>query len=64
MNKLLGVKDVSKIFDVTTVTIRNWERTGKLHAQRTPSGVRIFSKADVDRLTAEIARRKRSDSEK
>lgn len=55
MDEIFGVKDVAKACDVTTATVRNWDRCGRLQAKRTPSGVRIFNKADVDRIVAELA---------
>ena len=60
MNQIYGTKDVAKACDVTTTTVRNWNRTGKLNAERTPSGVRLFRKSDVDRLATKLARKKTS----
>ncbi len=34
-------------------TIRTWERRGRLHAQRTEGGIRLFKRLDVERLAAE-----------
>jgi len=42
----------SRIFLVPD-TIRTWEHRGRLHAQRTEGGIRLFTRLDVDRLAAE-----------
>lgn len=50
---LLTTQDVARAEgDVCAATVRQWERTGKLPAIRTASGVRLFRRADVDRLLA------------
>lgn len=57
--EILGVKDVAKICDVTPATVRNWDRAGKLKAQRTSSGMRIFNKSDIEKFARERETRKR-----
>lgn len=44
------VSEVAKAADVTPSTVRHWERVGTLRATRTGSGVRLFARADVERL--------------
>jgi len=46
-------QDVARLADVGAATVRHWERTGKLPAIRTASGMRLFARADVDRVIAE-----------
>lgn len=51
----LLTSDVARVFDVSGEAVRKWERTGRLPALRTISGVRIFAGRDVLRLQAERA---------
>lgn len=61
MNDLLTTRDAARVFDVAPDTIRLWERIGKLPATRTESGLRVFSRADVERVAAERAERRQAD---
>ncbi len=45
--------DVSRETGAAAATVIWWERSGKLKALRTASGVRLFRRADVDKLVAE-----------
>ena len=47
---LMTVSDAAKILDVSAPTIRHWTTTGKLRAFRTPRGVRLYQRADVEQL--------------
>lgn len=49
---LLTTQDVARADGVCAATVRQWERTGKLPAIRTASGMRLFRRADVDHLLA------------
>ncbi len=54
MNDLpLTTTDAARIAGVAANTIRLWERLGRLPALRTASGVRLFARADVERVAAE-----------
>ena len=44
--------DVARLFDCAPATVRKWESRKKLPAIRTRSGMRLFSREDVDRLLA------------
>ena len=44
---LLITGEVAAILHVTPAAVRKMERTGKLLAHRTPSGVRLFRRDDV-----------------
>ena len=46
----LLTSEVARILNKSTETIRCYERTGRLHAVRTATGVRLFSRQDVERL--------------
>ena len=51
---------VARRLGLSSERIRQLEREGKLKAERTASGVRIFHEADVDRLERE--RQEREDA--
>lgn len=44
------VGDAAKILGVTVPTVRNYERQGRIEAQRVPGGHRRFRRADVEAL--------------
>jgi hypothetical protein len=50
---LLLTGDVARILQVSAETVRFWHRTGRLPAQKTAGGVRLFSGRDVERLGRE-----------
>ena len=45
--------EVARILSCAAETVRNLERSGVLKAVRTPTGVRIFNRPDVERLARE-----------
>lgn len=48
--------EAARMLGVSTATIRNWERSGKLRpSMYTASGVRIYDRRIVERLAAERA---------
>ena len=49
--------EAGRILDRSAETVRAWERDGVLHAIRTTGGVRVFNRADVERLARERAAR-------
>ena len=46
-NVLLLSSEVSRIFQVSSETVREWQRTGKLPARKTAGGVRLYDLNDV-----------------
>jgi excisionase family DNA binding protein len=54
---LLTVSSAAKILKTSEGTVRRLERSGELPAQRTSNGMRLFDRADVDRLARERAER-------
>ena len=50
--------EAARILNVTPDTVRHLERRGRLIAERTDSGVRLFDREAVIRLAAERAERK------
>jgi DNA-binding transcriptional MerR regulator len=53
MQELLTKSDAAKILGLAPATVVLLEKQGKLSAQRTASGVRLFSRPEVERLAAE-----------
>lgn len=51
-SNLLTVNDAAKILKRAPCTIIWYDKTGKLKAQRTRGGMRLFRLADVERLAA------------
>lgn len=51
----LNIKDAADILGVTPLTLRNWDKCGKLGARRHPmSNYRIYLREDIERLVDEI----------
>jgi DNA-binding transcriptional MerR regulator len=59
-NRFLLATDVAKLLNCSSQNVRKLEQSGKLRADKTPAGVRIFGSADVRRLAAERKRDKRN----
>ena len=54
---LMTAGEVSKLLaDVTPATVRSWGDKGLLPVQRTHSGMRLFNRSDVERLSRERSR--------
>ena len=54
--KFLLVGEVAKRAGVDSDTVRSWHRRGKLNAQRTESGRRLFNEREVERFLDERQR--------
>lgn len=54
MEKLLTLKEVSKILNVTEQTLRNWDNNGKLTSIRTNGNQRQYESYKVFRMEREI----------
>jgi predicted site-specific integrase-resolvase len=52
---LILTAEAARIAHVASETIRLWERQGRLSAIKTSRGVRLFDRADVERLARERA---------
>lgn len=51
MSKYITIKDVSSILGVSKVTLRNWDKSGKLVAHRHPfNNYRMYKLEDVDKI--------------
>lgn len=47
---LLLPAEAARLAGVTPATVRLWTNCGKLRATRTPSGVRLIRRSDLERL--------------
>ena len=45
--------EAARALDVCGLTIRNWERDGKIRASRSQAGFRIFTGAEIERVKEE-----------
>lgn len=53
--QFLNVKQVAKIMGVTSLTVRNWDKKGKLQAYRNPiNNYRVYKIEDVEKLLEDI----------
>ncbi|MEK7642395.1 MAG: MerR family DNA-binding transcriptional regulator [Patescibacteria group bacterium] len=50
-NEFITIKDAASILKVTKLTLRNWDKTGKLKAYRHPfNNYRLYKVADIDNV--------------
>lgn len=53
--KFLSVNEVAKIIGVTPLTVRNWDKKGRLRAYRNPvNNYRLYKIEDVEELMKKI----------
>ena len=53
--KYLTIKEAANLIGVTTLTLRNWDRSGKLIASRNPiNNYRVYRREDIDEILGEI----------
>ncbi len=54
-SKLINIKDVAKMLGVTPLTLRNWDKAGKLKALRHPlNNYRVYKREDIEKLIEQI----------
>jgi len=54
-NQYITIKQASRILSVSPLTLRNWDKTGKLKAHRHPmNNYRVYSIADLEAVIHEI----------
>ena len=55
MNKYITIKDASTILGVSKITLRNWDKSGKLSAHRHPfNNYRVYKIEDIDKNIARL----------
>lgn len=53
--RFFTIKEVAKILGVTPLTLRNWDKKGKLNALRNPiNNYRIYKPEDIELLLRKI----------
>ena len=53
--KYLTIKEAANLLGVTPLTLRNWDRSGKLIASRNPiNNYRVYRREDIDEILGEI----------
>jgi len=63
--KYLTVNEVAKIFGITPLTVRNWDKSGHLVAHRNPvNNYRLYKTEDVEFLLTQIEQGQNRESEK
>jgi excisionase family DNA binding protein len=51
MNKYITIKEASEILGVSKLTLRNWDKSGKLVAHRHPfNNYRVYKIDDIDKV--------------
>ena len=58
MSTFMMASEVAEVLGCTPANVRALERAGRLRAERTKTGVRIFRVEDVERLAAEREQQK------
>ena len=55
MKKYLTIKEASQLLGVTPLTLRNWDKAGKLLASRNPiNNYRVYRKEEIEKLLGEM----------
>lgn len=53
--KLISIKEASEILGVSKLTLRNWDRDGKLSAFRHPiNNYRVYNIEDIEKIITKI----------
>jgi DNA (cytosine-5)-methyltransferase 1 len=53
--KLITIKEAASLLGVSALTLRNWDKNGKLIAFRHPlNNYRVYKRDDIDALIAKI----------
>ena len=53
---LITIKEAALLLGVTPLTLRNWDKNGKLIALRHPlNNYRVYKRDDIDRLIVQIS---------
>ena len=54
-NKLISIKEASEMLGVSKLTLRNWDRDGKLSALRHPiNNYRVYQLEDIKKIISQI----------
>lgn len=51
INKYITIKEASEILGMSKITLRNWDKSGKLKAHRHPfNNYRVYKLEDIDKV--------------
>lgn len=51
MSKYITIKDAANILGMSKITLRNWDKSGKLKAHRHPfNNYRVYKTEDIDKV--------------
>lgn len=51
MNKYITIKDAANILGMSRITLRNWDKSGKLKAHRHPfNNYRVYKIEDIEKV--------------
>lgn len=54
--QFLTIQEAAKIIGVTTLTLRNWDKSGKFTASRHPiNNYRVYKKSEIEMLMSDLA---------
>jgi DNA (cytosine-5)-methyltransferase 1 len=54
-NKLISIKEAAEMLGVSKLTLRNWDRDGKLSAFRHPiNNYRVYQLEDIEKIINQI----------
>lgn len=54
-NNFLTIKEASKMLGVTPLTLRNWDKSGKLKAMRHPmNGYRVYKLDQIQQILSDM----------
>jgi len=57
LNDYLTISEASKFLGVTTTTLRNWDKLGKIPTYRNPiNKYRLYKKSDLEKILNRIKR--------
>lgn len=60
VKKYLTIKEVAELLGVTTLTLRNWDRIGKLKAYRNPiNNYRVYKPEEIELFLRKIESNRR-----
>lgn len=55
VTKFITIKEASRIIGVTPLTLRNWDKNGKLRPLRHPiNNYRVYKREDIEKLLSDI----------
>ena len=58
--KYLTIKETAKLLGVTTLTLRNWDKAGKLRAYRNPiNNYRVYKPEEIEVFMRRIESKKK-----